>query len=112
MARSKTMIADLIKRVEEASAPSLDLDYAIHTALKLADPNVDAYTASVDAVIALIGATMPGASWTVYFSDKRYGATVYPADYHDTYLKYSGGGASPALALLLAFLRAWEARDA
>lgn len=76
-----------------------------------------AYTASVDDVIALIGEKMPGATWEVAggVTNTETGARVpeariYPNEDGCGYI--TGYAPTPALALLLAFLRAWEARDA
>lgn len=113
-------IADLIKRVETATGPDRDIDEETWCVVFAPDAVVvdfgikfPAYTASVDAVIGLIGEKMgvDEAEWFVARDiDKPVragvrGHTSMPFDYG------IGLAPTPALALLLAFLRAWEQRD-
>jgi hypothetical protein len=61
-------------------------------------------------VIGLIEEKMPEANWQIEFMSGRHLSVLYPDAASGS---FSGdGAASLALALLLAFLRAWEQRDA
>ncbi len=123
-------ISALISRVRAASGPDREIDGAI---MKAVDPEnwknarhraalpsgappktVDrdalryapSYTASLDAVVALIEKRLPDGLWDV----NGYGAAiVYPKWITgDVDTKYAETASSPALALLLAFLTAVE----
>lgn len=110
-------IAELIKRVEGLTGADREVDAAVLKAMGYTydrfgrswwDRNVpienDKLTASVDAVIQLIGEKMP-VEWEIRGSKDESVAYLYAESVA------SGGNApTPALALLIAFLRAWEAR--
>lgn len=115
-------IKDLIERVEKATGADEDIDAEVWC--QMFAPDVVAidfgarfplYTASVDAVIGLIGERIGDdeAEWFVEVpsADGFYRAGV--RSHTGTPFDYARGAApTPALALLLAFLKAWEARDA
>lgn len=127
--------ADMIKRVEGLTGPDDPLDFAIRQAF---DPNsiypCPQYTASVDAVISLIGEKMPGWEWLVranpsgrrydpvpgdpdhFFEERDAGlfmgnVHVRTALFEQPEETFPGYAPTPALALLLAFLRAWSAKS-
>lgn len=111
-------IADLIKRVEAATGADGALDLEVHMAVAPYRYPLGwswkegvrplHLTASVDAVISLINEKMPGACFEVGRRADGIDACVYmDGEYADAGLAH---GATPALALLLAFLRAWEQR--
>lgn len=110
-------LADIIKRVEGATGPDTKLDVAI---LRSLADGVDAsitylpITASVDVVIYLIGEKMPGWGWRVEHAQDRVravGTMMGPTKNDKEWSHHEHGAApTPAIALLLAFLRAWEAK--
>ena len=68
------------------------------------------YTASVDAVIALTERVLPGWHWSIYDTDGvgRCNAQLERPDFTGAE-DFDGTGATPAIALLIALLRAKEA---
>lgn len=112
-------IADIIKKVEKATGgQDPALDYAILRHLAGGDDANVIYrplTVAVDAVLSLIEEKMPGHRWLVR-SDEERGAFANLVPFG---CRYEGEGIdhfpvyapAPALALLLAFLRAWEAKS-
>lgn len=107
-----TTLKDLIERVEKAAGSARGIDSDIERYFNLTNQlTCPAYTASVDAVIGLIGEKMPDHRWLVRSDEERGGfGNLAPIgseyereglDYHPSYAP------TPALALLLAFLRAW-----
>lgn len=136
-----TSIADLIKRVEGAQGPDREIDrlimpiagyvleqrlrdkkawwYRATTTARLSDElfapygGIPRYTASVDAVISLIGEKIgtDEAEWYVGRPSVdglyRAGVRGHTGGLTDD---VTGEAPAPALALLLAFLRAWEQR--
>lgn len=121
-------LTDLITRVAEATGPDreIDADIAIHFGLVDArevrgvptvymsgkmvaevSMRVPRLTASIDAVVALIRREMPGARWLLE-SDEGGGFAIFRKPVRTD----SGPVSRPdALALLLAFLRAVQARQ-
>lgn len=119
-----TALDDLIRAVEAADAPSREIDALVEVMFH-EPPKLDAamtpgeagwlwatdgsqwkaplYTASIDAVVALIRREMPGAIWMVEFVQDGHvlGGIDGSGVVHET----------PALALLLAFLRAVQAKQ-
>jgi len=106
-------LAELIKRVEGLTGADQEVDEAILRHIAGGpDANVKymPVTASVDAVIQLIGEKLPGWKGSVDFGwAPREAATLFcPGSATADFSVH--GATTPALALLLAFLRAWEAR--
>ncbi|WP_079212980.1 hypothetical protein [Brucella pituitosa] len=87
------------KRVELGHG---DSDYVRH--------NIQPYTASVDAAIALAERVTPGCDWTVSSNrrhDKPFSEVILRVKHGRS--GYCGLGATPAIALCIAILRAKEA---
>ncbi len=114
-----TDLTNLIERARGLEGPDREVDAAIHEALvgpvirfPLSGPwqangisAVPAYTASLDAVVALIEKELPDALWDV----NGYGAaSIAPRWLAGKKHTLSETGTSPALALLLAFLTAMK----
>jgi hypothetical protein len=109
-------LSELIARVEKATGPDIRLDFLIHDGLygDRTGGVVPRVTESLDAVVALVKRELPGCSWNAWNRgrdtndrDTGPGATLW----HGTFPSdWSGGdvhnASTPALALLLAFLRA------
>ena len=107
-----TTLTSLIERVEAG-----EVTFALERDLfRLFDPEASAaipprYCTSIDAVVALIEQANTKFDWSLFFDNEEALAGCQPAsedgcDLTDT------PGATPALALLLAFLRAMEAEAA
>lgn len=118
-----TIPAQLIERVERAMGPDRELDLRISMALRpewwtqfrgqvLSDERLrgilasnenngweERYTASVDVAVALIEAKLPGRMWRLAVGQDRAYAEIYPNEDF-------GRADTPALALILALLRA------
>jgi hypothetical protein len=111
-----TALDDLIRAVEAADGPSREIDTAVaahifgahvvETALDGFGEKPPPYTASIDAVVALIRREMPGAE-EGYRRRGDAEFTAYVGDDESPTTKHR----TPALALLLAFLRAARARQ-
>jgi hypothetical protein len=108
---------DLIKRLEGATGPDRELDLAVCQVCGIFYSYADtptgpkhiscpAYTASLDAALALVGEKLPDAAWSV--GNRAFGGQAYlmlkPAA-----AMFDGIGSSPALAVLIALLKALEA---
>lgn len=107
-------ITEIIEHVATCAVPDRVIDGEIFFIFEWAEKGngreVPEYTASLDAVVALIEKAMPGALWEV----NGYGAAcVYP---HwaagDAETKFSETNKEAHIALLLAFLRAKESLSA
>lgn len=106
-------LAELIKRVEGLTGPNPDFDVSILRHLAGGpDANViyAPITASVDAVIQLIG-EMSSWRWELLGGGGDPAYARIEGGHGDTWIELADAECpTPALALLLAFLRAWEAR--
>jgi hypothetical protein len=108
-------ITDLIERVEGATGPDRALDTAIERALFGDEPITEGwqgtleYTASLDLALALCERVLPG--WRVSVAHERNGewSAFLITEDCDTAKAYAP---SPALALILAMLRALQAKGA
>ena len=105
-------MADLIalaERVEELASPDRLIDYEVHRAFGVQGVGAygahPAYTASLDAVVALIEKELPGWGWSV--TSRRPGVSYACVTEPEAVVETVRGEASShALALLAAFLRA------
>lgn len=107
-------LTDLIARVEKASGPDRHLDWEVHClngmeGVGMYGPH-PTFTASLDAVVALVERELPGWGWLVATRDDDYSASVWAPGYRFDPLG-SGHGKTAALALLRAFLRAKQAQN-
>lgn len=131
-------LAELIAKVEKASGPSREIDARLWCSMSGYDwrggdsfnpstvfwldqgrrgnapvRNIAQYTASLDAVVALVEKELPG--WACGFDGgpKTKIAFVDPRDFADRFLgaRFTAEGPTPALALLLALLRAKQAEE-
>ena len=95
----------LEKRLAEASGPDADIDYALWTALGGPTRGSPGYpngpTASLDAAVALVERVLPGGYWEVRCNPM---ASVRVTGTSDPL--FTAHAKSPALALLLACVRA------
>lgn len=118
------MTRDLIAKLEALDGPDPEMDHFLADVLDYpnvhrfstgrlpADAPVPAFTASLDAATALVERVLPGWSPSI-------GQNVHHKYWHGTVLQVIDGEiighaadhASPAIALLIALLRAKEARD-
>lgn len=130
-------MTDLITRLSKLDGPRYTMDVAIALATDFwpkdriqnivynddGDPWVyftdgpdlplpPAYTASVDAAIALAERVLPGWHWSIYDTDGvgRCNAQMERPDFTGAE-DFDGTGATPAIALLIALLRAKEASN-
>lgn len=115
------MTANLLSRLQGLTAPDREVDALIHTATNaplregLRFGRVPAYTASLDAAVALCERVLPGWSWECRASgtgDKGQATVWNPSKapgYNEEQRAYNC--ATPAIALLIAILTALEARD-
>ncbi|CAM5420968.1 hypothetical protein ATER59S_02395 [Aquamicrobium terrae] len=115
-------LSTLIERVEALTGPSRDADYRIEKAIvrpgefpaseiwppfmvgSKFDRSIPAYTASIDAAVALVERVLPGWFW---FKPERNKLGVYRLGE-----KYTGNHINLAIALVLATLRALHAQEA
>lgn len=121
------MIADLIARVEAATGPDREIDAMVARVVcdwdvfsvpdliggtvRLARDGartfeVPRWSASIDAVVELIRREMPGAEWSISATGLAEIAAAYVPG-----CRCGWTAPTPALALLLAFLRAMQARQ-
>lgn len=117
------MTANLLSRLQGLTSPDTRIDAEIYASLGSAphtataggrtipliekgDPNSwPAYTASLDAAVALCERVLPGYDWIVGHTNG--GLTIY-AQVGQNEMVF---GETPAIALLIAILTALEARD-
>lgn len=106
------MTANLLSRLQGLTAPNREVDALIHTATNaplregLRFGRVPAYTASLDATVALCERVLPGYDWIVGHTNG--GLTIH-AQVGQNEMVF---GETPAIALLIAILTAKEDRDA
>ncbi len=98
-------IADLLARVRAATGHDVDLDAAIDAELPLDGADAPAYTASVDACLALIGHALPGWHWHVGYGAKGVMPYARVSDRTNTH-RAEATAATVPLALLDALLQA------
>lgn len=102
---------ELAERCEGAALPDLGLDQAVHAAVHgRADPLAAGYTASLDAIVALIEERLPGRSWGTGKPGRRgkaaRGTIAKAPGERGVNTHHHGNAATPALALCAAFCRA------
>ncbi len=117
------MTSDLITRLSKLDAPDREVDREIHAYFGLPFSEVlcdkpflyNAYTASVDAAIALAERVLPGWYWGITQGDDgedavEFQGNVWPSiQPYPAELEQYGYHKFPAIALLIALLRAKEA---
>ena len=96
-------LTDLLRRVRAATGHDPELDAALAAGLGHRTAEVPAYTASVDACIALLHRVLPGWGWHVGY-DAR-GVIPYAAVSKGR-ARHEAGAPTVPLALLAAILRA------
>jgi hypothetical protein len=115
-------LTDLIERVEGATGPIylesaeayrfarlMDSDQALGDAQTLRK----ALAGSMDAALALCERVLPGCVWTVMTDYELPGrARLYEAGQFAPRVQQQADGATPALALILAMLKALQAKEA
>jgi hypothetical protein len=108
-------MTDLIKRLEEAKAGSADLDREVHFALGLVkrprpgfSVNVPVVTTSLDAALALAERLFPGAEVYVGRQEGQWDADCEPVGCDRSAMFVDHKGATPALALCIAILKATD----
>lgn len=111
-----TALTDLLARVEGASGADRDLDAAIGLALGVRDvlgTGRAAFTASVDAALALMESVLPGSTFAAHGPDEdgKFWAGVGPSHYQAWADAEDISAAFPALAILAATLRALIAKE-
>ena len=110
---TKAELQALLERVKAATGPNYALEIDIHAlfarAVDTPDRRAPAYTASLDAITALIERELPGRGYGVLPAFDAWGGWIFrtmsPARFgggHDI----GKGGPTPALALTAAFLSA------
>lgn len=115
-------MTDLITRLSKLDAPDREVDALIgklffpDEAKSFFDFNAPAYTASIDAAIALAERVLPGWKWRVGRTEVFPNGWAYVHKYDpsncdriDEAACADGKAATPAIALLIALLRAKEA---
>lgn len=132
---SGASLSDLLARVEAATGPDRELDDSLALASGWHPPGVDprlfsnpdthrlyahhapAFTASLDAALALCERVLPGWRWTLDSESNREGvprgkpgASVYIDQYDPDAPFHSAEAPTPALALLAAMLKALDAQ--
>jgi len=117
---------EIIERLEKLAGPSREMDAAIAKAFgephgyredvhlesrsyTVIEEQAKRYTASLDAAIALVERCLPGWDWKVQTWDDQFAADLEPHETSET--GFLATGTTPAIALLIALLRALEARD-
>lgn len=119
-------LVNLIERLEKAIGPDRELDWRIAEKFDIPerwptsalwppfmpkskyDKSIPAYSASIDAAVALVERVLPGWTWTLDSGSST--ATLWEQDSAPEHL-HQVRGATPSLALCLAILRAKEDRD-
>ncbi len=101
----QTEISHLLARVRAATGHDVDLDTAIDAELPLDGGDAPAYTASVDACLALIGQALPGWHWHVGYGAKGVMPYARVSDRTNTHRAQATAPTVP-LALLDALLQA------
>lgn len=101
-------MADLLTRLEDAKEGSRELDAEIGQFACAEYYCSPPYTASLDAITGLIERELPGVEWDI--------TNVYGMNRAAVGLNFEDGpeygeGATPALALCIAFVKAKEAKD-
>jgi hypothetical protein len=123
-------LSELLERVRKATGPDRKIDAAIARLFDLPiciepdclpdvmrrilarmdeggdDPEVNAYTASIDAALALVERVLPGWSWSVGVNENHQFPQVVMARSHPTNKVVTVEGATPALAILAALMAA------
>jgi len=103
------MTSDLITRLSKLDAPDREMDGEIWRYLMSGEPRavlhgpIPKLTASVDAAIALAARVLPGWNWL------RPERNIMAVHHEDHSITFFAVGATPAIALLIALLRAKEA---
>ena len=106
----------LAERCEKAMEPDREIDWCIHAAIlnwpaeiKPRQPGDAEYTASLDAITALIERELPGLGWRIAGQDehggKPYAQIRWPIQ-NQIWRQEIAHAATPALALCAAFCRA------
>lgn len=128
------MTSDLIAKLEALDGPDREVDADIYIAFNIpmeragridrlggcvgwwpkdapyeSAVDVPRYTASLDAAIALVERVLPGNHLRIDIGDDGLHAANIFGDWGDS---HANASSSPAIALLIALLRAKEARDA
>ena len=103
-------LKELLKQIEASTGADRELDLNLYYALELNKPApLPHYTSSIDAAVALVQKMLPMSVWSIYNSDPKClttgGSAFIYADSDDDDA-FRAAGASPALALLAAMLRA------
>jgi hypothetical protein len=111
---------EIARRCQEAKAGDRDLDYAIADLVRgvprkgLRHGNVPQWSASVDAMLALIAENLPGKPTTMGIGTESCGASIWdlPADDAKPMGCVDAKAATLPIALLTAFALAIEAEEA
>lgn len=123
------MTANLLSRLQGLTAPDREVDRSIAKQFDWPDTEwsalehafAPAFTASLDAAVALCERVLPG--WKKHMWDAGVFGSILPTaavlepDFvrksikGEPYIKVDGEGPTPAIALLIAILTALEARD-
>jgi hypothetical protein len=128
---SNSKLKELLERVEKATGPDRDIDFDLAELLDEfafvptfgmagnwykrpvqygLTTDVPAYTASIDAAVALVGKVLPGWSWVVGRNDTDSEHMCIMGDSPQN--EFESEGSSPPLAILAAMLRALIAINA
>ena len=108
------MTANLLSRLQGLTAPDREVDALIHTAANpplregLRFGRVPAYTASLDATVALCERVLPGRQWAVWGGAIEAGSTKPRCMAHvsNGFRQWTADDCpTPAIALLIAILR-------
>lgn len=106
-------ITKLIARVEALTGPDREVDHAIHEATNpplragYRFGSVPKYTASLDAAVALTERALPGQEWSTGVKDGQAWGKVRVNHLHSI----ADEGPTPAIALILATLKALGAKE-
>ena len=73
-------IQELLERVGNADGPDRELDAALFVALVVNPRQVPAYSASVDAALALVEEKLPGWKWAIAKESDGFGGMEYEAE--------------------------------
>jgi hypothetical protein len=104
-----SVLSDLLARVEGAKGPNFaleeDIDRVVgHSGLVIPP----AYTASVDAALALVERVLPGWEFALQVERPADGPAIWRVEMGDPLRHWTSEAATPALALLASMLRAIE----